>query len=66
VDEVTSLHIPSMISHNFLTSYLVAPCPQVVVLAASSSDMQRVVEAEGDNGEDGYAAEFLEHNDASR
>lgn len=57
MDEVNPLHIPS---RNFQTSYLVAPCPQVVV-PASSSNTQRVIKVEGDIGGDGSASEFLEH-----
>ena len=59
--EVNSLHIPSITSHNSLTSYVVVLCRQVVVPAASSSNTRSVVEAEGDNGENGCMAEFLEH-----
>ena len=40
---------------------MVTPCPHIVGPAASSSNTQRAVEADGDNGGDGPAAEFSKH-----
>ena len=48
-------------TRKFPTSCLVAPCPQVMVPASSSSNTWRVAKAEGDDDKGGFAAKFLKH-----